>query len=105
MINIYYLMDMWLSLFNNIFGHDAMAIFKLRVKIGFRNYSGGRMCFGDLRPTSYLFCLMIYKLLLINIKYLTRLNIRKILSNTGVKILTLRFTTITRSRLKGKRYK
>jgi hypothetical protein len=81
-INTYYLANIQLSLFNNIFGYDPMAIFKLRVKAGFYNYSGGRTRFGDLRPASRLFCLMIYKLLLINIKCLTQLNIRKIVSNT-----------------------
>ena len=30
--NIYYLADVRLSLFNNIFGHDAMAISELSVK-------------------------------------------------------------------------
>jgi len=46
--NTYYLADVRLSLFNNIFGYDAMAISESRVKAGFRNYGGGRTRFGDL---------------------------------------------------------
>jgi hypothetical protein len=88
--NTYYLADVRLSLFNNIFGYNAMAISESRVKAGFRNYSGGRTRFGDLRSAFRLSCPMIYKLLLISIECLTRLNIRKIPSNTRVKIPTLR---------------
>jgi hypothetical protein len=41
-------MDMRLSLFNNIFSYNAIVISKLRVKVGFCNYSGGRTRFGNL---------------------------------------------------------
>lgn len=77
--NTYYLADVRLSLFNNIFGHDAMAISESRVEAGFRNHGGGTR-FGDLRSAFRLSCPMIYKLLLISIECLTRLNIRKITS-------------------------
>ena len=88
--NTYYLADVRLNLFNNIFGHDAMAISESRVEAGFRNHDRGRTRFGDLRSAFRLSCPMIYKLLLINIECLTRLNIKEILSDTRVKIPTLR---------------
>jgi hypothetical protein len=78
---MYYLADVRLSLFNNIFGYDAIVISELRVEAGFCNYGGGRTRFSDLRPASCLSCLMIYKLLLISVECLTWLNIRKILSD------------------------
>jgi hypothetical protein len=46
--NIYYLTDVRLSLFNNIFGYNPIAISKSRIKAGFRNYGRGRTRFSDL---------------------------------------------------------